>query len=153
MQELNSVRARGVPYRKVMILETDGVVCTVSTPFSPTQSQNRAIALAQQAKTNPTVFSGMEIFVVMFWEDDGSQSCGNNATDDSVGSLYPNCPDAASLAAAGTKTPTDDYLISVSSSTSNTCDHYFPWRKSNGSTLVNAYREILKRIAVGKLLS
>jgi hypothetical protein len=151
--ELNSVRARGAPYRKVMIVQTDGVVCTISTPFTPTQSQNRAIALANQAKTTPTVFSGMEIFVIMFWENQGNQTCGNNQTDDSLGSLYPNCPSATNLAAAGSRTITDDYLISVSSSTTNTCDHYFPWNKTNGSNLSAAYREILKRIAVGKLLT
>jgi hypothetical protein len=153
MMELNSVRARGVPYRKVMIVQTDGVVCTISTPFTPVQAQNRAIALANQAKTTPTVFSGMEVFVIMFWEDEGTQTCANNQTNDSTGSLYPNCPNATTLAGSGPRTTTDDYLIAVSSSTTNTCDHYFPWNKNNGSNLSQAYREILKRIAVGKLLT
>jgi hypothetical protein len=153
MMELNSVRARGAPYRKVMIVQTDGVVCTISTPFTPTQAQNRAIALANYAKTTPTVFSGMEVFVIMFWADDGNQSCGNEETNDSLGSLYPNCPNATTLAGAGPRTVTDTYLISVSSSTNNTCDHYFPWNKNNGTNLSAAYREILKRIAVGKLLT
>jgi hypothetical protein len=136
-----------------MIVQTDGVVCTISTPFTPTQAQNRAIALANYAKTTPTVFSGMEVFVIMFWADDGNQSCGNEDTNDSLGSLYPNCPNATTLAGAGPRTVTDTYLISVSSSTNNTCDHYFPWNKNNGTNLSAAYREILKRIAVGKLLT
>jgi hypothetical protein len=143
MMELSSSRAHAAPTRKVMILETDGVVCTVSTPFTPAQSQNRAIALAEQAKA----VGGMEIFVVMFWQDNGVQTCGNNATDDSLGSLFPNCPDATSLEEAGPRTEVDDYLIAISSSSPNRCDHYFPWSKAEGVNLGQVYADVLARIA------
>src|SRR5581483_4843382 len=149
-RELNSTRSRlfATPsqptFRRVLILETDGVVCPISTPFSPTQAQNRAIALASELKNNPDPFLGIEIFVVMFWSDDGTQTCGNNLVDDSLGSLYPQCQPAnvgdpvPTLAAAGPRTDTDNYLIAISSSSSGTCDHYFPWRKSDGANLTTA---------------
>ncbi|HLH27228.1 MAG TPA: pilus assembly protein TadG-related protein [Chloroflexota bacterium] len=140
-------------FRRVLILETDGTVCRYETPFSKAQSEARARALATNMKNNPTSFLGVEIFVIMFWETSASQSCYDMNTDDSVGTAYPNCPAATSLANTGTRTPIDDYLISISSSTPNTCDHYFPWNKTNGANLANAYREILKRIAVGKILN
>ena len=32
--ELSSARARGTPYRKVLILQTDGTVCTMQTAYN-----------------------------------------------------------------------------------------------------------------------
>ncbi len=153
--ELNSPRARATnpatkQFRRVLILQTDGVVCSIGTPFTPTQSENRAVAVANQMKNNPNAFEGIEIFVIMFWENDGSQTCGNNATDDSLGSTFPNCPDGAPLP---TFNPSyaDEYLWRISSSRDKTCDHYFPANKSDPTSLSKAYRKILTRIAVGSV--
>jgi hypothetical protein len=139
-------------FRRVLILETDGTVCRYETPFSKAQSEARAKALANNMKSTPDAFLGVEIFVVMFWEPGVGQSCYDRDTNDSVGTLYPNCPNATSLATTGPRSDIDDYLIAISSSKPNTCDHYLPFDKRNGSALTNTYREILKRLAVGKLM-
>jgi hypothetical protein len=156
-RELNSSRTRyaqgQLTFRRVVILETDGVVCNISVPFNTIQARQRALALAQQMKNMPDAFQGIEIFTIMFWNNDGgSQTCPNGDVDDNLGSLYPNCPNATSLTAAGPRSIYDDYLIQISSSRPNTCDHYFPFNKTNGSQLHTVYREILKRLAVGKLM-
>jgi hypothetical protein len=57
------------------------------------------------------------------------------------------------LPAVGTRSHVDDYMTVLSSSLPGTCDHYIPADKNNPTTLTNAYRDILKRLAVGKLVS
>ena len=47
----------------------------------------------------------------------------------------------------------DNYLISMSSSAPGTCDHYVLASKSVGGSLSTAYIEILKKLAVGKIVS
>jgi len=152
-QELNSVRARGAPFRRVLILETDGTACRYETPFTVAQAETRATAYANLLKTTPSAFSGVEIFVVMFWQSPAGETCFDRQTDDFVGTLFPNCPNATSLGAAGAMSAKDTYLIGLSSSTPNTCDHYFPVSKTNASQLTVAYRQILTRIAVATLVS
>jgi hypothetical protein len=176
--ELTSARARPAPFRKVLIMQTDGTVCTMQTAYtqlaptsstvrtylaganlpaltsSATRSENKAMALANYLKTTPSVFEGVEIFTILFWADDGSNSCWDNTVKDVGTSLAPNCgPDTTSLPAVSSRTHVDDYMIAMSSSLANTCDHYIPADKNNPSSLTNAYRNILKRIAVGKLVS
>ncbi len=153
--ELNSNRTRyaqgQLTFRRVLILQTDGVVCNQAVPFNLAAARQRGIDVAAQLKSNPDPFQGIEIFVVMFWEP-GGQTCQNLEVDDNEGTSFPNCPNATSLAAAGPMTANDRYLLDISSSKPGTCDHYLPFDKRNGSMLINAYREILKRLAVGKLI-
>lgn len=154
--ELNSVRARGSPYRKVLILQTDGIACTTEVPFTAAQSQTRATALATQLKNNPTPFTGIEIFTIMFTDfTDPTETCPNNRVNDNGGSLNPSAcgPGNTALPAASARGPVDNYLISMSSSATGTCDHYVPASKAVGGSLANAYIEILKKLAVGKIVS
>ena len=59
----------------------------------------------------------------------------------------------SSLPPVAQRSHVDDYMIALSSSASGTCDHYIPATKSGGTALTNAYRDILKKIAVGKIVS
>jgi Flp pilus assembly protein TadG len=176
--ELSSARSRSAPFRKVLILQTDGTICTMQTAYtqlapaastirtylatanlpartsSATRSENKAMALANYMKTTPTAFEGVEIFTIMFWADDGSNTCWDNSVKDTGTSLFPSCgPSTTTLPAVGTRSHVDDYMTVLSSSLPGTCDHYIPADKNNPTTLTNAYRDILKRLAVGKLVS
>jgi Flp pilus assembly protein TadG len=175
-----SGHARSAPFRKVLILQTDGTACTMNTPYpqltpaqstvrtylptgilpvrnsSAIRSENKAMALANYMKTTPTAFEGTEIFTIMFWANDGSDTCFDQTVKDTENSRTPPAacgPDTAVLPAVGNRTHTDDYMIAMSSSLTNTCDHYIPADKNNPSSLTTAYRNILKRLAVGKLVS
>jgi Flp pilus assembly protein TadG len=176
--ELTSGRARAAPFRKVLILQTDGTVCTMQTAYSQltpaqstirtylpganlpahgdssaTRSENKAMALASAMKTTPTAFEGTEIFTIMFWKNDGNNSCLDDSVFDTDTSLFPECgPDTTTLPAVGARSHVDDYMITMSSSLPGTCDHYIPADKNNPSSLTDAYRKILVRLAVGKLL-
>jgi hypothetical protein len=176
--EFSSGRARAAPFRKVLILQTDGTVCTMQTAYtqlapaastirsylatanlpaltsSATRSENKAMALANYMKTNPTAFEGVEIFTIMFWADDGTNTCWDQSVKDTGTSLFPNCgPTTTTLPAAGSRSHVDDYMIVLSSSLTGTCDHYIPASKNTPGALTNAYRDILRRLAVGKLVS
>ncbi len=178
-RELTSTRARGVPFRRVLILQTDGTVCTMQTAYtqiapsasavptyvpsgvlpqhgnsSATRSENKALDMANYMKTTPSAFEGIEIFTILFWKNDGTNTCYDNTVYDTDTSLSPACgPDTMTLPAASTRTHVDDYMIGMSSSTPNTCDHYLPADKNNPSSLTDAYRKILVRLAVGKIVS
>jgi hypothetical protein len=176
--ELSSARARAAPFRKVLILQTDGTACTMQTAYtqlapaastirtymatanlptrtsSATRSENKAMALANYMKTTPSAFQGVEIFTIMFWADDGNNTCWDNSVRDTGTSLFPNCgPTTTTLPAVGSRSHVDDYMIVLSSSLPGTCDHYIPANKNSPGALTNAYRDILRRLAVGKLVS
>lgn len=172
-----SGRGRTPPFRKALILQTDGTVCTMQTAYnqlppasstiptylpganlpartsSATRSENRAMALANYLKNTPTAFEGVEIFTILFWKDDGSNTCWDDTVFDVGTSLFPECgPDTTTLPGVGARTHVDDYMIAMSSSLPGTCDHYIPADKNSPTALTDAYRSILKRLAVGKLL-
>ncbi len=165
--ELNSNRTRfsqgQTNFRRVLILQTDGIVCPTEVPFSQTQSQNRAKGVANQLKNTPNAFSGVEIFTIMFYDfSNPVETCPNNTVSDVAGihNPPPACgPSTTTLPPAAQRGATDNYLIALSSSAVDgsgnptNCDHYLPADKSSGSSLSNAYIEILKRLAVGRLVN
>src|SRR5262249_4221500 len=164
------------PFRKILILQTDGTVCTMQTAYTqitpaqsrlPTyvpnavasthgnssslRSENRAMDTAWYMRNTPDAFQGVEIFTIMFCACDGSNSCWDATVFDTGTSLSPACrPDTSTLPAVSSRSHVDDYMIALSSSASGTCDHYIPATKNNSTALTNAYRDILKKIAVGK---
>jgi hypothetical protein len=155
--ELNSPRARATQpgyenYRRVLILQTDGVQCGLGIPFTRSQAEARAVDVANQMKNNPNPYQGIEIFTIMFWSSNNGQTCANDETDDNFASSGPNCP--GPLASANLVGGyADQYMINLSSSAPGTCDHYYPAAKSDPNSLVNAYRGILTRLAVGKIVN
>ncbi|HLI26255.1 MAG TPA: pilus assembly protein TadG-related protein [Chloroflexota bacterium] len=155
--ELNSPRARATQpgyenYRRVLILQTDGLFCGAGIPFSRAQGEARAVDVANQLKNNPNPYQGIEIFTIMFWNPTSDQSCPSSETDDGMASSGPNCP--GPLASANIQSGYgDQYMINLSSSAPGTCDHYYPAAKSDPNSLLNAYRGILTRLAVGKIVS
>jgi Flp pilus assembly protein TadG len=165
--ELNSNRTRFSQgqqnYRRVLIFQTDGTVCPTQVPFTAAQSEARAENIATQLKSTPTAFLGIEIFTIMFYTNDGVESCPNNQVSDhspTPNTLFPNCgPSTTVLPPAGNRTPRDNYMIRMSSSARDgagvllNCDHYLPANRTDPNSLTNAYREILKRLAVGRVVS
>jgi Flp pilus assembly protein TadG len=155
--ELNSSRARATQpgyenYRRVLILQTDGVQCGLGIPFTRAQAEARAVDVANQMKNNPNPYRGIEIFTIMFWSSSNGQTCNNSETNDDLASSGPNCP--GPLASANLVGGyADQYMINLSSSAPGTCDHYYPAAKSDPNSLVNAYRGILTRLAVGTIRS
>jgi hypothetical protein len=169
--ELTSSRARGTPIRKVLILQTDGTVCTTQTAYtqltpaqstirthlptanlpprtsSATRSENRAMALANYMKHTTSVAEGVEIYTILFWDDDGNNTCWDNSVFDVGTSLMPGCgPNNGALPDASARSHVDDYLIAISSSAPGTCDHYQVADKRNPASLTSAYLAILQRL-------
>jgi hypothetical protein len=164
--ELNSNRTRFVQgqqqFRRVLILQTDGTVCTSEVPFTAAQSEARAQQVAAQMRNNPTPFLGIEIFTIMMYTNDGVETCPNNQVNDHnpPNTLFPNCgPATTALPPANQRTAKDNHMINLSSSgrdnlgNVNNCTHYIPANRTDPNSLTNAYREILKRLAVGKLMT
>lgn len=165
-------------YRRVLTLQTDGTTCSLSTPYSlistassqvgtyvtgatlpqhgnskATRGENRSMALANAMKNNPNSFQGIEIFTIMAWDSAGGNTCPDKTVLDTEATYLPDCPDAGSLGSAGSRRHVDDYMIAMSSSSTGTCDHYLPIDNTDPNNLPNAYRKILARLAVGRLVS
>jgi hypothetical protein len=178
-QELQSSRSRfaqgQTQYRRVVVMQTDGTSCSLSTPYSmippgssqvgtyvpgatapqhgnskSTRQENKTLALANTMKTTPNAFSGVEIFTIMAVEP-GANTCPDETVLDTEATQFPSCPDATSLAGAGARSHVDDYMIALSSSTPGTCDHYAMANITNAAQLAEVYRKILTRLAVAKL--
>ena len=54
--------------------------------------------VAHYMKNTPDAFNGIEIFDILFWADDGNNSCWDISVFDTGTSLFPACgPDTSSL--------------------------------------------------------
>jgi hypothetical protein len=158
--ELNSNRTRfaqGQPqYRRVLIFQTDGTVCTTEVPFTAAQSQARAQQVAAQLRNNPTPLLGIEIFTIMMYTNDGQETCPNNQVWDHnpPNTLFPWCgPGSSTLPAPEQRSAKDDHMIALSSSARDAggnlanCSHYLPVSRTMPDGLTAAYRSIARHLA------
>jgi Flp pilus assembly protein TadG len=138
--------------RKILVLMTDGVnessQLGIPTNYSPslgnwdTTTRNAATALKA---------AGVEIYVVGFYCSNGSSPngwCSSKLVYTAQASRP--CLDGRAWPAASSATSdTDKLLRDISSSTTGTCDHYFPVRKSED--LPQLFRIVAGSIARGRL--
>jgi alpha-tubulin suppressor-like RCC1 family protein len=129
---------------KVLVLETDGAnsVAGLSVAQADTNSVNYATTVKpgadQTAKSPSPVPDDIEIFTIGFY---GGGESGL------VSGSTPLCP--SSTLPAG-RTSIDDLMISISSSTPGTCDHYYPQAKS--ASLPTVFTGVASAIGRGQLV-
>jgi hypothetical protein len=161
--------------RKVLVIMTDGFsqANADGNPYSmtdPSTWDEEAITIANAMKNGPdgnaaTTDDNVEIYTVGFfctpYSNDSGQSnwCRSKAaaTGTVAAGTHP-CPAATmptsskfSYTASSVTPGVDDVLNKMASSTTGTCDHYFPISKSEGSSLPQLFRVVAGSIARGKL--
>lgn len=128
--------------RKILVLFSDGQ--TNVDGITEATADSRAVASANTTKRGADGLSGtaddVEIFVVGLFQ--GNEASATGLT----GTTPPGCPRAA---LPGGRTDTDNMLISVSSSSPGSCDHYYPI--DDPTALPQTFRTIAGALARGRL--
>ncbi|MFN8523136.1 MAG: TadE/TadG family type IV pilus assembly protein [Chloroflexota bacterium] len=163
--------------KKILVMMTDGINNATNLPSSPAATaipftylntsgtpttgsatnssyDNEVQGLAARLKKGPDNVSGteddVEIYVVGFLctptMDPGNTDCASNIVN--AGTPY-KCPGATWPTTSPAPSGIDSVLRNVSSSTSGTCDHYFPISKTDD--LPQLFKVIAGAIARGKL--
>ena len=138
--------------RKILVLMTDGVnessQLGIPTNYSPSlgnwDTTTRDAATALKA-------AGVEIYVVGFYCSNGSSPNGwcSSKLVYTAKDSRPCLDGRAWPASSSAASDTDRLLRDISSSTTGTCDHYFPVRKSED--LPQLFRIVAGSIARGRL--
>ncbi|MCC7107088.1 MAG: hypothetical protein IT307_18305 [Chloroflexi bacterium] len=151
--------------RKVMVMMTDGfdeIYPNEPDPGNPMGDPDnwdtQVVSMANSLKLGPDGVAGtqddVEIYVVGFFctPYSTSSSAPNKWCKSRLADTTPPhpCPSTSSWP-SGTATAIDTLLKNISSSTSGTCDHYFPIKKTE--SLPQLFRVIAGSITRGRLSS
>jgi Flp pilus assembly protein TadG len=165
----NAMTSEGLA-RKVLVIMTDGFsevggeglptgYPTYSGQSAPSSWDTEAMDLVTALKKGPdgditTTNDNVEIYVVGFYCNNSTasstaQSLGWCSSNLAVTSSPHPCPGATWPTTSPAPSSTDTLLRTISSSTTGTCDHYFPIQKTE--SLPQLFRVMAGSIARGRL--